>query len=90
MNKHKNFKDIQPNSSMSFEVVYYYLSKTLRRLEVPLIKAGCNEKIIDSMDIIRAKVEQMASKYKGDKVVYEKRKEKYKKIIKERDEIKTI
>ena len=86
MKEHKKFNDIEPNPNMSFEVSYYYLCKTLRRLMNPLIKAGCNDKIIDSMDVISNKAEQMASKYKGDKAVYEKRKVKYKKRIKERDE----
>ena len=86
MKEHKKFKDIEPNPNMSFEVSYYYLCKTLRRLIKPLIKAGCNDKIIDSMDVISDKVEQMASKYKGDKAVYERRKEKDRKKIKEKAE----
>ena len=86
MKEYKKFNDIEPNSNMSFEVAYYYLCKTLKRLETPLIKAGCNDKIIDSMDIIKTKAQQMASKYKGDKAVYERRKEKYKKKIEEKNE----
>ena len=76
MKEQKTFNTIQPNANIGFEVVYYHVSKVLKKLEMPLIKADCNDRTIASLDVIQKKIEQMVSKYKADKLVFEKAKRK--------------
>ena len=75
MNKIKNYNDIQPNNHRCYEVIYYNISKTLHKMETPMIKACCNNKTIESLELLRLLVEQMVSKYKGNRLIDSKRKE---------------